>query len=330
MSKIDANGNESDVIAEFQIEYRVAVPAENNAQGGALPFRLLSVESAFEISIEAALLDADNPGTLGQRFITRSALRLPVGWECIEIYPTGDTRSWRKDIAAAWAERDILASVLAKQLREKQLRSLDPNVDARRECATLIDAYKQLLDSNPPEETLQQFIRANPILLSPTQTRVWPKVVLGSRVTDFIFREADGDYTLVELEAPSRRLFIKNGDTSSQLTHARDQITDWRRYLEDNLATVQRELGLDGISPNAKGLIVIGRSDSLLPRDRRKLTTWQGEAPRNKILTYDDVLENAKAAMESIVGPLWAATAAAEVYMLPTHRQPQQGATPLS
>src|SRR4030095_16407754 len=105
-----------------------------------------------------------------------------------------------------------------------------------------------------------------------------------------------GDYLLVELEKSTDPLFIKSGHPSSKLNHARGQIQDWRRYLEDNLSTVQRELGLYGISPSPRCLIVIGRADSLSPENRRKLAVIENEAPRLKILTYDDVLENAHAA----------------------------------
>jgi hypothetical protein len=75
--------------------------------------------------------------------------------------------------------------------------------------------------------------------------------------------------------------------------------------LEDNLATVQRELGLTGISSNPRALIVIGRSKSLSEHTRRKLLTMMNESPRVSVLTYDDVYENAKAAVENLLGPIW-------------------------
>jgi hypothetical protein len=102
-----------------------------------------------------------------------------------------------------------------------------------------------------------------------------------------------------------------------QLNHARGQIQDWRRYLEDNLSTVQRELGLQGISPSPRCLIVIGRVDSLSPENHRKLAVIENEAPRLKILTYDGVLENAKAVAENLLGPLWNVQGNTRIYYLP-------------
>jgi hypothetical protein len=66
--------------------------------------------------------------------------------------------------------------------------------------------------------------------------RSWSKLRFGKRISDFVFREASGDYLLVELEKPARSLFRKDGQQHEELTDALDQVTDWRRYLEDNLS----------------------------------------------------------------------------------------------
>ncbi len=111
-------------------------------------------------------------------------------------------------------------------------------------------------------------------------------------------------------------LFIKDGNTSRKLDHARGQIQDWKRYLEDNLATVQREIGLVGISANPNSIVVIGRSESLAEDNRRKLVTIENEAPRLKIMTYDDVYANAKAVVENVLGPLWNVQGNTQIYYL--------------
>jgi hypothetical protein len=133
---------------------------------------------------------------------------------------------------------------------------------------------------------------------------MWPKLAFGSHYSDFVFREALGDYLLVELEPSKDNLFRKDGHLSHELTHAQGQITDWKRYLEDNLSTAQRELGLDGISTNPKNLIVIGRSKFLTPENRRKLVTLENENPKQKIMTYDDIYQTTKTVVENLLGPL--------------------------
>src|SRR5207248_3150614 len=99
-----------------------------------------------------------------------------------------------------------------------------------KKMAKIIVDCNALLDG--PEEPLHQFIKSNPGLLCPTHYRVWSKLSLGRRDTDFVFREASGEYLLVELEGPSRPLFRTDGQQREELTHAIDQVMDWRRYIE--------------------------------------------------------------------------------------------------
>jgi len=157
-------------------------------------------------------------------------------------------------------------------------------------------------------------LQRNPMLLCPSHVRVWPKLPLGASITDFVFQEANQDYLLVEIERSTLSLFRQDGHPTAELTHAQGQLVDWKRYLEDNLPTVQRELGLIGITPNPNGLLVIGRSSSLLPANRRKLQTMMNESPRLRIFTYDDVYERAKAVFENLLGPMWDAGGTTQIY----------------
>jgi len=139
-------------------------------------------------------------------------------------------------------------------------------------------------------------------------------LALGANVTDFVFRDATHDYLLVELERSTLPLFRQDGHPTGELTHAHGQIVDWKRHLEDNLQTVQRELGLDGNTPNPNGLLVIGRSASLLPANRRKIQTMMNESPKLRVMTYDDVYENAKAVVENLSGPTWDGGGATQIF----------------
>lgn len=279
------------------------------------PYCLLSIYNELEIQLAGELLQEGKSHTAAQPFIVRSLFRLPVGWECIEVFPFFNPDHWKPEYAKIWAERDLLAAVLRRQTREAEFSSLDPNVAARNRFRKLLKDYKDLLDSEPErEETLHQFLRDHPALLHPVHTRFWSKLSLGNKVTDFVFLEATGDYLLVELEKSTHTLFRNDGHPKEELNLARGQIVDWKRYLEDNLATVQRELGLTGISSNPKSLIVIGRTKSLTAENRRKLAALESESPKIKILTYDDVLENAKAVIENLLGPLMDVEGRTEVY----------------
>jgi hypothetical protein len=261
-----------------------------------------------------------------QRFLARNIIRFQAGWECIEVFPFFELDRWKPEFALMWAENDLLATIVTRQFQESRLQSLDPNAAARKHFARVLNSFKALLDSDPDrEETIQVFLRENPVLLSPTYTRLWPKVPLGACVTDFIFQEAAGDYTLVEIERSTYHLFIQDGDTSRHLNHARNQVQDWKRYLEDNLSTVQRELGLAEISANPKSLIIIGRSNQMSPENRRKLVTIENESPKVKILTYDDVYANAKAVMENLLGPIWDTVGDTQIFYLPANHPGMPG-----
>lgn len=276
------------------------------AQPSAKPYCLLSVRNQLDFEVHGELIPEGDAKAPGQPFIARSTMRLNAGWECIEVFPGLDLAAWRSDLAPLWAENDILGAALVAQTLDVQLSALDLRASARRHYAALLAEFKALLDSNPErEQMLQAFLQKNPALLCPTHVRMWPKLMLGATITDFVFREANQEYLLVELERSTLSLFRQDGHATAELTHAHGQIVDWKRYLEDNLQTVQRELGLVGITPNPSGLLVIGRSQSLLPANRRKLQTMMNESPKLRIMTYDDVYGNAKAVFENLLGPMW-------------------------
>ena len=296
----------------FQTAY--GLPQEPK-QIGAKPYCLLSVRNHLELELHGTIGPDAGEVDTGRPFVSRSELRLLAGWDCIEVFPTLAWDEWNPDFAPLWAERDILGAALVAQTKDAQLSNLDPRASARRQYATLLGAFKSLLDSKPDrEQVLQAFLQENPVLLCPTHVRMWPKLPLGATVTDFVFRDANRDYLLVELERSTLALFRQDGHATADLTHAHGQIIDWKRYLEDNLATVQRELGLEGITPNPNGLLVIGRSHTLTPRDRRKLQTMASESPKLRVMTYDDVYESAKAVLENLLGPIWDTGGSTQIY----------------
>jgi hypothetical protein len=276
------------------------------------PVPTISIRNEFDIVVHFET--EQQPTRPSQTFLIRNRFRIPAGWEALELFPRYPIEVWNPDTAALWAENDLLAAVLQRNLRDNQFKALDPMAEARKLMARILSECEKLLDGK--EEPLHQYIKAHPELLSPTHYRMWSKLSLGKRDTDFVFREPSGDYLLVELESPLRPLFRADGQQREELTHAIDQIVDWRRYIEDNLRTVQQELGLDGISTNPACLIVIGRSSSLNDESRRKLVALQNSMPKIRIMTYDDLIANAKAAAENILGPLWDPGPNAEVYLL--------------
>jgi hypothetical protein len=287
------------------------VPQQGHPQRQPVP--LVGPRNEFDLQLVGVQIPED--GGRDRQFIMRSRFRLPLGWEAFEVYPRYDSDLWNPDLAPYRAKADLLAAVVRKNLVDESFRAIDPSAQARKEVARMLNGFRDLLEG--PEEPIHQYIRQNPSLLLPTQVRAWSKLPLGAHVTDFVLRDASGDYLLVELEKASHELVGTKGKPRAELQHAIDQTVDWKRYLEDSLATVQRELGLDGISANPRTLVVIGRSTSLTDANRRKLTTMENQSPKLKIMTYDDLLANATATFENILGPLWDPGPHAEVYFVP-------------
>ncbi len=311
-------GNFSKDLMKFRVGFDVVMSLPSTLPSPPRkPFCLLSVRNSLEFHLHGEMAGNKASSSYGQRFLIRTQLNLPVGWQCIEIFPFFNLDHWKPEFASIWAENDILSSILTKQSQETEFHNLDPNVEARKNYGKILKDYEGLLDSEPDrEETLQQYLKEYPILLCPTHIKKWPKLKFGAKETDFVFQEATGDYLLIELEKSIQRLFRKNGDTTSELNHARGQLQDWKRYIEDNLSTVQRELGLNNLSPNPKCLIVMGRSKLLTDENRRKLSVIENESPKLKIMTYDDILQNAKTVIENILGPLWETGGSTTIYYL--------------
>lgn len=245
-------------------------------------------------------------------FTVRSRIVLPTGWCAIEVYPLLNESHWLPEAAPQWAEIDLLFALLQRNSRNQDLAALDGRVAKRREVSAMLTEFESLLAG--AEEPVHQFLKKNPILLFPTYDRIWSKVPFGQHVSDFVVREVPGDYILVEIEAPHRELFRQDGHPRHQFTHAIDQINDWLTHLADHRAEMEAKYDMHGMSANPRGLVVIGRSHGLTEDNKRKLATIQERQPRLRIMTYDDVISNARAIFEKVLGPLSFVVSGAQVY----------------
>jgi hypothetical protein len=269
----------------------------------ARPTPIISIQSEVDMALVGTLAPVEGArGTSDDNFLAVSRIQLPVGWSSLEVYPLLSDDYWQAAAAPMWAELDILATAAQRNLQESRYSALDSRVERRARYSSLLEEFQGLLEG--PEEPVHQFLKKHPELISPTAIAQWSKLKFGDRISDFVFREPYNDYELVELEAPIREIFRKDGQQREELTHAFNQISDWIAYIEDNRQKVETELGLAGISTNPRSLIVIGRSAALTDENRRKLITLQNLIPKLRIMTYDDLLESARATLTKILGPL--------------------------
>jgi hypothetical protein len=127
------------------------------------------------------------------------------------------------------------------------------------------------LDGSDDEETIQKFLRDNPILIYPEYVIMWPKMKLGAEfIPDFVFENVahvGTQHVFVEIESVRHPLFTKQGKLSSQYTHAKNQILDWKLWIETNRSYLEQSI------PNLSTPVfhlVMGRSIDD-PKLRRKI-----------------------------------------------------------
>lgn len=168
---------------------------------------------------------------------------------------------------------------------------------------TIVDELERIVSAPGVHEKrdIHPFIAANPFLLHSNHDAIISEVPIGMGTEhrmDFLVREPNGEYVLVEIENPNHRLVNQNGDISAHVNHAVQQVENWQEWIEDNLPTAQRYFA-DISSP--RGLVIIGRSRNMARFEKRKIARRNTNlASRMKILTYDDLLAGARAHIESL------------------------------
>lgn len=166
---------------------------------------------------------------------------------------------------------------------------------------SLVDvaALYEALESAPDERPLQQVLQEHPQLLaslvnSHKGAYVRSQVSFGGKfIADFVvggLTSGGLHWTLVELESPTVRLNLRDGQAANELRKALKQIDDWREWLLQNLDTARRDpsehgLGLFDIRPQARALIVIGRESRV--GDADELRDRIRENQQVEVRTYD-------------------------------------------
>lgn len=113
----------------------------------------------------------------------------------------------------------------------------------------VISEWNQLVNKKKLKEVqLNKFIATYPAFFLTDATESFfaiSELRLGSDyVIDFVIpidnRSRGYIYKIIEMELPSSILFKSNGDKSSNLNHAIDQIENWKGWIEKNQANINR------------------------------------------------------------------------------------------
>ena len=179
-----------------------------------------------------------------------------------------------------------------------RLRILAKAVTPRLPSTTERDELRDIIADATDEKPLQNYLARHPAfftrLLPPgTGMAIYDRPKLGSEfIPDFLasMRNSQGPHWLgVELESPTVRALKKNGDMTGALGHAIGQVTDWRRWLRDNIAYARTELRLAGISGDVKVWIVMGRRTDMNAKQAARYESLQQLGI--EILSYDRLLD---------------------------------------
>ena len=171
---------------------------------------------------------------------------------------------------------------------------------AERALHASADALEALLDEDPTEERLHQFLVQSPQLLSPTNVRLMTKPPFGRDfVADFAIEDPVAFWTLVEIERSTHKLFTKAGDPTSALTHATRQVRDWREWVRENRAYARKTF--PGIA-EVECLVVIGRSTDEEAAER--LRQYNDSLHRIGAVTWDELVWSARRQANNLHGAL--------------------------
>lgn len=152
-------------------------------------------------------------------------------------------------------------SSLLGQARSDQTLDIIPYYE-RSALQQLRRKFFSLLDSSPPEETIQKFIEANPLLLHMfSAVRIIPKPSIGTKFkADFAILDSRGDLVLIELERADIKLMKKNGHRAQELVHAIDQVGDWLIKFDEHRVSVLDDLNIESQQVhNVRGAVIAGR-----------------------------------------------------------------------
>ncbi len=221
-------------------------------------------------------------------------IRLPDGrfagfdWALIEHIKSDILEPYDAEYGRQFGLAEVKMFVSAHLMK---LKEPTPSTVCKKLSQVIVE-FEELLSVSTKEEELQSFLTANPILIDPIAISVESKLRLGDdHITDYVSRRPGNNYEFIEIENANRKLYTKSGDPSAELTHAIRQTQNWSQWIHEHLHYAREKCpGL--IIPSFK--IIIGRSGTLNENDLQALSHLSGSILNTKIMTYDDLVVEAK------------------------------------
>lgn len=149
-----------------------------------------------------------------------------------------------------------------------------------------IEDFNDKIHKKYHEKVYHDSIDNNRILLEPFAAKIWSKPRFGENfVPDFLIRSIDDSYTIVEIEKPYQPIITKDGNLSSEATHAKKQVLNFRDwvignhlYAKDKFPGIWRPFGL----------VVIGLEKNL-NQDQKNRLSQENESTQGqlKVVGFD-------------------------------------------
>ncbi len=298
------------------VGFRIVVPTDNDMVG---VLRLLASELSID-EIRVYNFQSENlnkiGGLYGNSSIPTSFYVKPDPSKAIFFYSgLSEKRShlpeWREfqDFRVEIQIKTIFSQAYSEAIHSLHYKKREEHkidiaaIDVSSRLNYAIDNFQKLIDRKDVHEKrdIHPFLEKHYFLLHPNPADFFSEVAIGLGTEfriDFLIRESDGKYLMVEIENPRHPLFTKAGEFTNQVNHAIRQVEDWQQWVESNLPMVQKKYP-DIVSPS--GLLVIGRSQFLTNEERQRLErrniNFRGKIA---IWTYDQIIDNAKSFVQSI------------------------------
>ena len=161
----------------------------------------------------------------------------------------------------------------------------------------LVTRLEATIEEATSEAPIHEFLERNPVLLAQMLNGghgrwIFSKPRLGAEhIPDFMLCEKDSagyHWTLLELESPCLSPLTKSGEQCAKLTHAIQQVRDWRLWLRKNIQYAQQELGFIDLCADFGGVVVIGRRRTLNDEHRERYRELSDE--KITIMSFDRLL----------------------------------------
>lgn len=165
-----------------------------------------------------------------------------------------------------------------------------------------IQEYEGIISKEPITEwELQEFFEEHPFLVNQKIKRLISKKSFGGEgYPDFVAVLHNRNHILIEIEKSTDKLYTKAGNPTAKFSHAEQQIRDYLKWAQEEREWL-RKRGLPNISPeNTKGLVIIGLSKSLTPKEKEKLENHNFGLTNHEIQTFDDILRENQQVLKNL------------------------------